>query len=68
MNPGRMQAYTRKLTELGEPTAVLVSSQHERGGMEVSMLRLHFKNGVNLLGSLYRTPDGKVQQFLLTLE
>ncbi|RLS38719.1 MAG: class A beta-lactamase-related serine hydrolase [Planctomycetota bacterium] len=68
MNPGRMQAYTRKLTELGEPTAVLVSSQHERGGTEVSMLRLHFKNGVNLLGSLYRTPDGKVQQFLLTLE
>ena len=47
---------------------MLVSSQHERGGMEVSMLRLHFKNGVNLLGSLYRTPDGKVQQFLLTLE
>jgi hypothetical protein len=32
------------------------------------MLRLAFKDGTALLGSLYRLPDGTVEQFLLTKE
>jgi CubicO group peptidase (beta-lactamase class C family) len=68
MTPERQGAYSRKLKELGEPKSVQVASQHERGGMEVSMLRLVFKDGTVLLGSLYRKPDGTVEQFLLTRE
>jgi hypothetical protein len=47
---------------------VEVASQYERGGMEVSMLRIAFQDGTALLGSLYRQPDGTVEQFLLTRE
>ena len=68
MTPGRLKAYSRTLAALGEPKAVEVMSQYERGGMEVSMLRLVFKDGTALLGSLYRLPDGTVEQFLLTRE
>jgi hypothetical protein len=68
MTPERQGAYSRKLKELGEPKSVQVASQQERGGMEVSMLRLVFKDGTVLLGSLYRKPDGTVEQFLLTRE
>ncbi len=66
MTPKRLEAYARRLKELGLPTGFLVESSYERGGMEVAMLRILFKEGNSLKASLYRTPDGKIQQFLLT--
>ena len=68
MTPERLKAYAKKLSALGEPKSVEVASQYERGGMEVSMLRIAFQDGTALLGSLYRQPDGTVEQFLLTRE
>ena len=54
-----------RLKALGEPDKVEVTNTTERGGMEVASLRLIFKNAV-LKGSLYRTPDGKIQQLLFS--
>jgi D-alanyl-D-alanine carboxypeptidase len=50
----RMKAY-------GAPTAAVVESIGERGGMEVSTTRLEFAAGT-LKVLMYRTPDGKIQQ------
>lgn len=66
MTAKRIEAYAKRLKELGEPTRFEVESSYERGGMEVAMLRIFFKQGISLKASLYRTPDGKIQQFLLT--
>jgi D-alanyl-D-alanine carboxypeptidase len=53
-----------RLKALGEPTSVEVESLSERGGMEVAAIRFVFeKSGAEAL--LYRTPDGKIQEFLL---
>ena len=53
-----------RLKALGEPEKVEVDAVYERGGMEVAVIRFTFK-GAKMKGSLYRTPDGKIQQFLL---
>ncbi len=66
MTPKRLEAYATRLKELGDPIGFEVESTYERGGMEVAMLRIVFKKGNSLKASLYRTPDGIVQQFLLT--
>jgi hypothetical protein len=54
-----------RLKALGEPTAVVVEGQAERGGMEASRIRLTFPSGVVKV-NMFRSPDGKVQQFLLS--
>ena len=64
LNPARLSGATEHLAALGEPQSVEVESVHERGGMESSVLRFHFASET-IRVSLYRTPDGKVQQFLL---
>jgi CubicO group peptidase (beta-lactamase class C family) len=53
-----------RLKALGEPTSIDVESIAERGGMEQSSLRLNFKSGAVRV-SLFRSVDGKVQQYLL---
>jgi CubicO group peptidase (beta-lactamase class C family) len=53
-----------RLKPYGEPTAAVVESIGERGGMEVSTTRLEFKTGV-LKILMYRTPDGKIQQLFI---
>jgi hypothetical protein len=53
-----------RLKPYGEPTAAVVESISERGGMEVSTTRLEFKAGV-LKVLMYRTPDGKIQQLFI---
>jgi CubicO group peptidase (beta-lactamase class C family) len=53
-----------RLKALGEPTKVEVEEVTERGGMEATRVRFTFKNAA-LKAYLYRTPDGKVQEFLL---
>lgn len=56
-----------RLQALGKPTRVEVEPTHERGGMEVASVMLTFKTG-KVRASLYRTPDGKIQQLLFYSE
>ena len=60
----RLRAASRVLKPFGEPTSVAVRSVGERGGMEVSSVRLTFGSGA-LDALMYRSPDGKVQEYLL---
>jgi hypothetical protein len=59
-----LQEATSRLKALGEPTAVVVERLGERGGMEVAALRFQFARK-SARALLYRSPDGKVQEFLL---
>jgi D-alanyl-D-alanine carboxypeptidase len=60
----KAQAASRSLKPLGAPTGASVRSVGERGGMEVSSVRLTFASGA-LDALMYRSPDGKVQEYLL---
>jgi D-alanyl-D-alanine carboxypeptidase len=60
----RVKAGVERLKALGDPEKVEVETVYERGGMEVAVIRFVF-NTVKMKGLLYRSPDGKVQQFLL---
>ena len=63
----RLAEAAPRLAALGEPTSVVVERLGERGGMEVASLRFHF-TGKSARALLYRSPDGKVQEFLLLRE
>jgi hypothetical protein len=60
----RLQAASRALKTFGAPAGVAVRSVGERGGMEVSSVRLTFRSGA-LDALMYRSPEGKVQEYLL---
>lgn len=47
-----------------DPTCAEAERSHERGGMEVTTTRLTFKLGV-LKANMYRSPDGKIQQYFI---
>jgi CubicO group peptidase (beta-lactamase class C family) len=59
----RIKDASRRLQKLGEPDAVEVGPPHERGGMEVVRVTLTFKDAT-VRASLYRSPDGKIEQLL----
>ncbi|HEY8378714.1 MAG TPA: serine hydrolase domain-containing protein, partial [Nannocystis sp.] len=61
----KLKQIAPRLRALGEPGAVVLERLGERGGMEVAVLKFMFES-TTLRALLYRTPDGKVQQFLLT--
>ncbi len=61
----KLRAASINLKPYGVPTKAEVESVNERGGMEVSVVRLTFANGA-LRGLMYRTPDGKIQQFFVS--
>lgn len=61
----KLRAASLRLKPYGEPAKVDVLSVSERGGMEVSRVRFTFAQGV-LIGQMYRSPDGKVQQFFVS--
>ena len=64
----RVKSGGARLKELGDPTSVtLTGAPSERGGMEVVQAQLKFPN-TSLRASLYRTPDGQIQQLLFTRE
>ena len=64
----RVTSGSTRLKSLGEPTSItLTAPPGERGGMEVVQAQLQFKS-TSLRASLYRTPDGKIQQLLFTRE
>lgn len=60
----KVRGAAARLAALGEPTRVEVENVSERGGMEVATIRFTFK-AASAKALLYRSPDGKIQQFLL---
>jgi hypothetical protein len=60
----KLAAASAALKPFGAPSGASVRSVGERGGMEVSSVRLTFASGA-LDALMYRSPDGKVQEFLL---
>lgn len=63
----RVKTGGARLKALGEPQKVEVRSTNERGGMEVATVILTYKTAT-VRASLYRTPDGKIQQLLYYAE
>jgi CubicO group peptidase (beta-lactamase class C family) len=65
LTPARLAVMSRSLRAAGEIGDVQVGPIRERGGMEVSTLTLTV--GQTAASTvLYRTPDGKVQEFLFS--
>jgi len=64
LTPKRVEEAKERLKALGEPTTVEVDSVAERGGMEEALIFFTFKSR-KVKAYLSRTPDGKIQQFLL---
>jgi CubicO group peptidase (beta-lactamase class C family) len=60
----RVRGAAARLGRYGEPSGVELERQWERGRMEVSRARFTFGESA-LLTLMYRTPDGKVQQFFV---
>jgi len=65
LSADRLKAAAPRLKELGEPESVEVDNVAERGGMESSRSRLKFKSGTVGV-NMFRSTDGKIQQFLLS--
>jgi hypothetical protein len=65
LTDGKIKGASARLKPYGAPAAVTVTSIGERGGMEVSTSELKFAAGA-LQTLMYRTPDGKVQQFFVS--
>lgn len=63
----KIRGASQKLKAYGEPSKVEIESVSERGGMEVSRVRFVFAAST-LKGLMYRTPDGKIQQFFVLKE
>ena len=65
LTPTRLAVMSKALVDAGEVSDVQPGAIRERGGMEVSTLAL--KVGSTAASTLmYRTPDGKVQEFLFS--
>lgn len=65
LTPAKVRAAPRTLAPLGAPESVTLLSRDERGGMEVAWVRLAFP-AQTLNALMFRTTDGKVQEFLLS--
>jgi CubicO group peptidase (beta-lactamase class C family) len=63
----RVRSAAPRLKELGEPKAVEEQRVRERGGMEASRICFTFPMTV-VEANMFRSADGKIQQFLLTKE
>ena len=61
----RLARAATALKPLGEPSDVKAGSLAERGGMEVSRIVFSF-GGSSVAASMFRSTDGRIQQFLLT--
>ncbi len=60
----RLAGAAQRLRSYGRPASIDLVSSHERGGMEVTVCRLSFKQG-SLRTLMYRRPDGTIEQFFL---
>ena len=65
LDDARLREAAPRLRALGEPTSVEAGDRRERGGMEVTNVKIGFA-GRTVKALLYRTPDGVVQEFLLS--
>jgi D-alanyl-D-alanine carboxypeptidase len=63
----RVRAAAATLAPLGPPKGVEVEGTSERGGMEVTQLRITFEKR-KVGATMFRRADGKVEQFLLEKE
>ncbi len=66
LSPERMKSAAPRLMALGTPKEAIVERQAERGGMEVSVVRFEFEKGPPVKANMFRSTDGKIQQFLLS--
>lgn len=65
LSADKVAAGRKALNGLGAITNVKLASRRERGGMEVATVT--FKVGTtDAVGLMYRTPDGKIQEFLIS--
>lgn len=64
LTDAKVKGAAARLAPFGEPTAAALESINERGGMEVTTVRLTFASG-SLRALMYRMPDGKVQQYFI---
>ncbi|MFI5207679.1 MAG: serine hydrolase domain-containing protein [Gemmatimonadales bacterium] len=64
LNDERVRRAAEHLAPLGEPTRVERLSRAERGGLEVTVTRFTFPARA-ITALMYRSPDGKVQEFLI---
>jgi D-alanyl-D-alanine carboxypeptidase len=64
LSPSRLAALSKSLGDAGPVGDVEAGPIVERGGMEVSSLRLRLGD-TRVSTLMYRTPDGKVQEFLV---
>ncbi len=64
LTDAKLQGAAARLRPLGTPTAVRVEGAHERGGMEACTVHFTFPT-TKLDAVMYRSVDGKVQQFLI---
>ena len=65
LTPARLAAMSKSLREAGEVSDVQFGSIGERGGLEVSTLRMLVgKTPITTL--MYRAPDGKIEEFLFS--
>jgi len=67
LDPAKARGAAERLRRYGKPTRVELERSYERGGMEVAWVRFTFRSGA-LKALMYRTPDGKVQEFLVFRE
>jgi CubicO group peptidase (beta-lactamase class C family) len=64
LTDARVHAAAATLLPLGAPKSIDVESTSERGGMEVTQLRIAFEKR-KVGATMFRSSDGKVQEFLL---
>jgi D-alanyl-D-alanine carboxypeptidase len=64
LDTDKVRGASKRLKAFGKPTTVEVEELRERGGMEVATIRFNFRSGT-LKGLMYRSPDGKIQQFFV---
>jgi CubicO group peptidase (beta-lactamase class C family) len=64
LNDPKAASAAKRLEAFGELTKTAVVGLSERGGMEVATVRLTLKNAV-LKALMYRSTDGKIQEYLL---
>ncbi len=64
LDDAKLAAAAKRLKRRGRPSSADLVRADERGGMEVSVVRLTLRRG-SLRALMYRQPDGRVEQFFV---
>lgn len=65
LTPAKVGQARKALNDLGRVSQVRVAGLRERGGMEVAIVRF-MVGTTEAQGLMYRTPDGKIEEFLFS--